>query len=631
MPSACTIDDQFADASDEVEERAAELERLAADYADKDESLARQLARLKDVGAAVAAERKSLAETGPSGKPNRAAALEADRRRARNWPPSARRPLREIAALREQAPELEGQAAPRSNACPPRARHAPRAPQRTARLRSRQPRRPRRHPRAGPRGSRPPSRAGGDARPRQGRAPARGHGVPPAVDRVAGTGGGDEADAVAPANRGSTPGRPPSIRRRRQVDATTQHLAEQAEQLQRERERCLGSPRARWNGTSPTCASGTGRSCANSPPATRNATASDSTNPGWPRSMIPQPIAPLQPAVEELDPGDRQLGELLRSHELVDGDTLTALWAEAGRQRRTLRQVLLASGAITLYQLALIEAGNLDALVLGRFRVIDRLRATPREAIYRVFDPSARPREPADGRRMCSCFGTSPKPRCTTRSTRTSSGSGSRRPATRPTRTSRRASRCWKSTAGRRCCRSGSPGCSAPTGRPHAAHPGCWVRLATMAAAGHRRRPPRTGWSTAGSRPTRFLLTAGGVLKVTGFGEPPWLAVGPSAERSSRRRRPTCGRSGRCCSGGRSWPATAKRAAKPKPFPEALLAVIRRLEADPEPPMADTVAAGEPYESARGTGRRPEPRRPGHAVQRRRLGEAPQARRGERP
>jgi hypothetical protein len=38
--------------------------------------------------------------------------------------------------------------------------------------------------------------------------------------------------------------------------------------------------------------------------------------------------------------------------------------------------------------------------------------------------------------------------------------------------------------------------------------------------------------------------------------------------------------------------------AKPKPFPEALLAIIRRLEADPEPQMADTVATGKPYESA---------------------------------
>src|SRR5262249_10138729 len=41
----------------------------------------------------------------------------------------------------------------------------------------------------------------------------------------------------------------------------------------------------------------------------------------------------------------------------------------------------------TLYQLALIEAGNLDGLVLGPVRVVDRLQATPRETVYRVFDP----------------------------------------------------------------------------------------------------------------------------------------------------------------------------------------------------------------------------------------------------
>src|SRR5262249_11907251 len=42
---------------------------------------------------------------------------------------------------------------------------------------------------------------------------------------------------------------------------------------------------------------------------------------------------------------------------------------------------------LTLYQLALIESGNLSGLILGRFRVIDRLLSTPREAVYRVFDP----------------------------------------------------------------------------------------------------------------------------------------------------------------------------------------------------------------------------------------------------
>src|SRR5439155_20466566 len=73
--------------------------------------------------------------------------------------------------------------------------------------------------------------------------------------------------------------------------------------------------------------------------------------------------------------------------QLVDADALTALLAEARRQRRSLRQVLLASGAVTLYQLALIEAGNVGALMLGPVRIIDRLRSTPLEAVYRVFDP----------------------------------------------------------------------------------------------------------------------------------------------------------------------------------------------------------------------------------------------------
>ena len=89
----------------------------------------------------------------------------------------------------------------------------------------------------------------------------------------------------------------------------------------------------------------------------------------------------------EVEPGDRQLGDLLRSLELIDGDTLTALLLEARRQRRSLRQLLLAGNYLTLFQMALIEAGNLDGLVLGPVRVIDRLQATPREAVYRVFDP----------------------------------------------------------------------------------------------------------------------------------------------------------------------------------------------------------------------------------------------------
>ena len=49
---------------------------------------------------------------------------------------------------------------------------------------------------------------------------------------------------------------------------------------------------------------------------------------------------------------------------------------------------------------------------------------------------------------------------------------------------------------------------------------------------------------------------------------------------------------------GWSQLAGKKRGTRPKPFPPELVGVIRRLEADAEPPMADTVAPDRPYESA---------------------------------
>lgn len=101
------------------------------------------------------------------------------------------------------------------------------------------------------------------------------------------------------------------------------------------------------------------------------------------------PAAPrhILPLTDEIEPGDEKLGQLLRSLDLVDAETLSQLLEEARRQRRSLRQLLLAGGYLTLYQMALMEAGNLDRLVLGPVRVIDRLRATPHETVYRVFDP----------------------------------------------------------------------------------------------------------------------------------------------------------------------------------------------------------------------------------------------------
>src|SRR5262249_45433852 len=111
------------------------------------------------------------------------------------------------------------------------------------------------------------------------------------------------------------------------------------------------------------------------------------------QDSAPESDQNIIPLPDDLDPADRKLGELLRSLNVVDRETLHGLWDEARRQRRTLRQVLLAGGYLTLYQLALIETGNLNGLMLGRFRVIDRMLSTPREAIFRVFDPQLRVQE----------------------------------------------------------------------------------------------------------------------------------------------------------------------------------------------------------------------------------------------
>ena len=375
----------------------------------------------------------------------------------------------------------------------------------------------------------------------------------------------------------------------KQVDATTQQLADQAEQLRRERdavssrrnemERHLADMREWYRKKLRELATANGEAM--------GSRSGDSL----PTLKLHDTASPPHdlPAVEELDPGDKQLGELLKSHGLVDADTLGALWAEAGRQRRTLRQVLLASGVITLYQLALIEAGNLDALVLGRFRVIDRLRATPREAMYRVFDPTRAGEgvfllrhlaetemhdavHPDEFRQRFAAARDAAHPNLVNVAEVLEINS---RPAVVQEWLTGLFSADWPA---------------------YAAHPGCWVRLAAMSAAAidtaHRQGLVH-GRLTSDS----FVLTAAGALKVTGFGEPPWLTVGPT---SSVEPTPAADLRafGQVAFGWSQFAARRKGVAKPKPFPEALLAIIRRLEADPEPPMADTVGTGKPYESA---------------------------------
>jgi hypothetical protein len=269
-----------------------------------------------------------------------------------------------------------------------------------------------------------------------------------------------------------------------------------------------------------------------------------------------------------VDQGDQQLGQVLRAAQLIDADTLSALLAEARRQRRSLRQVLLSSGVITLYQLALIEAGNVQGLMLGAVRVIDRLRVTAHETVYRVFDP---PRgaeavlrhlaesDMSDAARLSefrSCFARAmlnDPHLANTLEVLELSG----RPA---------ALQEWLL---------GLPASDWP---PLAAAPGVCYRLLTQAAKGLA-RAHQAGAVHGHLGDSLLFLTGDGVLKICGLGEPPWLiGVLHDHEPTSLDDLKALGK----IVAGWCTPAGVRKGPKTKPLPDALVAVLYRLAADGE-------------------------------------------------
>ncbi|QEL16204.1 hypothetical protein [Limnoglobus roseus] len=299
------------------------------------------------------------------------------------------------------------------------------------------------------------------------------------------------------------------------------------------------------------------------------------------------PVAPVELPAADPDPGDQHLGELLKSRGLVDDTTLQALWEEARRQRRTLRQTLLASGALTLYQLALIEGGNLDGLMLGRMRVVDRLRSTSKETAYRVFDP-ARPGGPTRGvyvlRHLAEAemqdavhpdefrqrFATMAQATHPNLANTLEVLEVNKRPA---------ALQEWVS------------GLTSADWPPVAATPGVWLRLLADAAKGIH-HAHRGGLVHGRMAPESFLLTADGSLKILGFGDPVWLSGG------SQTVEPLASTDLRALGQVAfvwSQLGSRRRGARPKPLPAELTNVIRRLEIGSEPPMGDVVAIDRPY------------------------------------
>jgi chromosome segregation ATPase len=259
---------------------------------------------------------------------------------------------------------------------------------------------------------------------------------------------------------------------------------------------------------------------------------------------------------------DRQLGELLRSLDLIDGDTLTALLVEARRQRRSLRQVLLAGGVVTLYQMALIEAGNVQALMLGPVRVVDRLRVTARETVYRVFDP--RSGQEAVLRHLAEAEMSDP---------------------THPADFRQRFTQAqlnhphWVRTlevldiAGRPAVlQEWLTGLSGSDWPPLASVPGVCFRILNQAALGLAQMH-NAGLVHGHLQENLLLLTADGTLKIGGLGEPPWLALPPYPEDATAADDlAALGRlaAGWCTSG-------VRRGSKTKALPRSFIDVLERL------------------------------------------------------
>jgi chromosome segregation ATPase len=354
----------------------------------------------------------------------------------------------------------------------------------------------------------------------------------------------------------------------RQADVTNARLAEQAEQLQQQRrqvaerrgevERHLEEMRA-WYRRKLRELAGT------EPPDDGEAAAE--TRPS------------ILALTGELEPGDRQLGELLRSLELVDADTLTALLVEARRQRRSLRQLLLSGNYLTLYQVALIEAGNLDGLVLGPVRVIDRLRGTPHEVVYRVFDP--RRGQEALLRHLTEAE-MDDAVRPDEFRQRFAAASGVRHAHVAAT---------WEvlEIAGRPAVLqewlTGLPSGDWPA---LVAVPGVWYRLLCQATAAldaiHQ-----AGLVHGHLHPGLVVLTAAGTLKVAGVGEPVWLLSPPAPAADEGEEQAVwevreevaadLAALGRLAA---AWAAAGaqRKGAKGKPLPGSLQEVLRRLTTD---------------------------------------------------
>jgi len=385
----------------------------------------------------------------------------------------------------------------------------------------------------------------------------------------------------------------------RAVDAGAAQLARQAEELTAQRalvverrtemERHLGEMREWYRkklrelsqvpGTENSVPSAQSAENESNEPSLSSAGTADSIE----DSVVPK--RDILAMTDEASAGDRELGELLQSLELVEADTLNALLVEARRQKRSLRQLLLSGSYLTLYQLALIEAGNLDALVLGPTRVIDRLRVTPHEAVYRVFDPrrgqelllrhlaEAEAEDAVRPDEFRQRFGAAAAVRHPHLAATLEVLDIAGRPAVVQEWFAFLPSTDWPALV---------------------AVPGVWYRLVSQAALGLQ-TAHQAGLLHGHLDASAVVLTTDGTVKLCGLGEPSWLLE--SSEGGGEDAAADLAALGKIAAG---WAALGPRSGKKaKPLPEPLLSILQRLTStDAQKAYPNTAALLEELERA---------------------------------
>ncbi len=222
-------------------------------------------------------------------------------------------------------------------------------------------------------------------------------------------------------------------------------------------------------------------------------------------------ILPLRPG---LSPEDQKLADLLVELSLVDQATLASLVDETRERGGALRDALVERGLLTLYQIEHLEAGRLEALCVGPLRIVDRLRLTSIETVYRVFDP----RRGEEGllRRLSPSVGAERHAEFRRQFGQASLIRHANLAGT------------WELLD-----MGGAPaalqewvtGVASTEWTSLAAAPSVWLRLLSQAAAGIQ-AAHAAGLAHGRLHSGRLLLTEQGQLKLCGLGEPLWLSAG---------------------------------------------------------------------------------------------------------